>query len=112
MPTFDVQHSKWFAGVDTKSNHFDVGTMNNDDWSAIMDKGQWQGVESLHLKCWRAVGYIRIVPGCDSGACAHEDPFFLIVNVVTAEMGATTPAMQPTRKYTLCPVTTTARPTS
>lgn len=83
--------TNWFAGKDANANHFDVGAMNNDDWSAIIDLGTWQGTTSLNKKCCRAVGFIRVVPGADTGACSHEDPFFMVVTVVTDAMESEMP---------------------
>jgi len=85
--------TEWFVQQDAAANHFDGGTVTNDNWSEITELGNWQTTDSLRNKCCRAVGFIRVVYGADTGEASHEDPFFLVMNVVTPEVDSATPDM-------------------
>ena len=83
----------WFAQLDGAANHFDADTVNNDNWSQIEKLGSWQTTDSLRNKCYRAVGFMRIGFGADSGKSVFDDPFFLVMHEVTPADDATTPGM-------------------
>ena len=85
--------TKWFEHQDAAANHYDARTVTNDDWTEILDLGNWQTTDSLRNKCCRAVGFMRVGYGADTGEPSHEDPFFLVMTVVTPEDDATTPGM-------------------
>jgi len=85
--------TEWFVQQDAAANHFDGGTVTNDNWSEITELGNWQTTDSLRNKCCRAVGFIRVGPGADTGEPSHKDPFFLVMNVVTTAVDSGTPGM-------------------
>ena len=56
-----------------------VPTVPNNVWKAIEGLGGWQTSQSLENKCYRAVGFVRIVEGDDQTKPEFEDPFFLVL---------------------------------
>ena len=85
--------TKWFEHQDAAANHYDVPSVPNDHWTQIVDVGRWETTESLHNKCYRAVGFVRIGLGADSEEPDFEDPFFLVMHEVAEDADATTPSM-------------------
>ena len=61
------------AGYDT------VPTMPNNVWKAVEGLGEWQTTQSLQNKCYRAVGFVRIVQGTDQSEPEFPDPFFVVL---------------------------------
>jgi len=56
-----------------------VPTMTNDKWQAVVGLGEWQTTQSLQNKCYRAVGFVRIVQGTDQSEPEFPDPFFVVL---------------------------------
>ena len=56
-----------------------VPTLTNDKWQAVVGHGEWQTTQSLQNKCYRAVGFVRIVLGTDLSEPDYPDPFFLVL---------------------------------
>ena len=56
-----------------------VPTMPNNVWKAVEGLGDWQTSQSLENKCYRAVGFVRIVQGDDQTEPKFDDPFFLVL---------------------------------
>jgi len=93
VPRKNLVDTKWFEYQDAAANHYDVPSVPNDHWTQIADEGRWETTESLHNKCYRAVGFMRIGFGADSGESVFDDPFFLVMHEVTPADDATTPGM-------------------
>jgi len=56
-----------------------VPTLTNDKWQAVVGLGEWQTTQSLQNKCYRAVGFVRIVQGTDQSEPEFPDPFFVVL---------------------------------
>jgi len=93
LPRKKLVATKWFEYQDAAANHYDVPSVPNNHWEEIVQEGRWESTQSLHNKCYRAVGFVRIGLGADSEKPDFEDPFFLVMHEVAPADDATTPRM-------------------
>jgi len=60
LPRNKLVATKWFEYQDAAANHYDVPSVPNNHWEEIVQEGRWESTQSLHNKCYRAVGFVRI----------------------------------------------------
>jgi len=94
VPRSSLVEAKWYEYQDAAANHYDVPSVPSNHWEEIVGQGRWESSQSLHNKCYRAVGFVRIGKGDDGSQPEFEDPFFLVMHEVTEDADAFTPSFK------------------
>jgi len=79
VPRTILVESKHYEYQDAAANYYDVPSVPSNHWAEIDRQGRWETSQSLQNKCYRAVGFVRIVLGDDESQPQFDDPFFLVM---------------------------------
>ena len=94
VPRTILVESKHYEYQDAAANYYDVPLVPSNHWVEIDRQGRWESSQSLQNKCYRAVGFVRIVEGDDKSQPVFEDPFFLVMLAVPDDADPLSPGFK------------------